>query len=99
MPGRGAQDGVVGSAGKSDGELLAAQTHLGLALDEEPVDLGGITVFKAPQLSGQQAVEGVGDHGHDDIKVHLHQDGGRERIQVEELDSFGNHVFHRQRRA
>lgn len=76
MPGHRAQDGVVGSAREADGEFLAAQTDGGLALDEEPVDLGGVTVFKASQLSGQQAIEGVGHHGHDDIKVHLHQDRG-----------------------
>ena len=80
MPGYGTQDGVVGSARERDGELLAAQTYSGLALDEEPVDLGSITVIKAPQLSGQQAIKGIGDHGHDHVKVHLHQDGGRKRI-------------------
>ena len=88
MPRHGTQDRIVRSAGKSDAELLAAQAHSCLPLDEEPVDLGGITVFKAPQLSGQQAIEGVGDHGHDHIKVHLHQNGGRKRVQVEELDGL-----------
>ena len=53
MPGQGAQDGIVGSARECDGELLAAQACSGLALDEEPVDFGSITVFKTPQLSGQ----------------------------------------------
>jgi hypothetical protein len=38
-----------------------------LSLDEETVDLVSITVFKAPELPRQKAVEGVGDHGHDDI--------------------------------
>ena len=76
MPGHGAKYRVVGPAGESDAELLAVQIHSGLSLDEEPVDLGGITIFKTPQLSGQQAVEGVGDDGHYDVKVHLHQDRG-----------------------
>ena len=49
MPRHGAQGGVVGSARECDGELLAAQTCSGFALDEEPVDLGSITVFKSPQ--------------------------------------------------
>jgi hypothetical protein len=40
---------------------LAAHAYSRLALDEEPVDLGSITVFKTPQLSGQQAIEGIGD--------------------------------------
>jgi len=48
MPRHGAQDGVVGSARERDAELLAAQAYSGFALDEEPVDLGSITVFKAP---------------------------------------------------
>jgi hypothetical protein len=38
-----------------------------LSLDGETVDLGGITVFKAPELPGQKVLKGVGDHGHDDI--------------------------------
>ena len=77
MPRHGAQDGVVGFARKRDGEFLAAQTYSGLTLDEEPVDLGSVTVFKTSKLSGQKAIEGIGDHGHDHVKVHLHQDGRR----------------------
>ena len=77
MPRHGAQNGVVHSAREYDGEFLAAQTYSGLTPDEEPVDLVSVTVFKAPQLSGQQAIEGIGDHGHDHVKVHLHQDGRR----------------------
>ena len=53
MPGHGSQDRVVGSAREADGELLTAQTNGGLSLDEESMDLSGVTVFKAPQLSGQ----------------------------------------------
>ena len=48
MPGRGAQDRVMSFSRERDGELLAAQSYSGLALDEEPVDLGSITVFKTP---------------------------------------------------
>ena len=84
----------MGPAREGDGESLAAQTYPGLALDEEPIDLGRIAGFKSPQFPGQEAVEGIGDHGHDHIKVHLHQNGGRERIEVEELDGLGDHVFH-----
>ena len=46
MPRHGAQDRVMGFSRERDGELLAAQTYSGLALDEEPVDLGSITVLK-----------------------------------------------------
>ena len=73
---------------------MAAQTYSGLARDEEPGDLGSITVFKAPQLSGQQAIEGIGNHGHDHVKVHLYQNGGRKRVQVEELDGLCDHILH-----
>ena len=38
-----------------------------LSPDEERVDLGGITVFKAPELPGRKAVKCVGDQGHGDI--------------------------------
>ena len=37
MPGHRAQDWIVGSAGKSDAEFLAAQAYFGLAFDKEPV--------------------------------------------------------------
>jgi len=43
----------VGSAREADSELLTAQIDGGLALDEEPMDLGGVAVLKPPQLSGQ----------------------------------------------
>jgi len=76
MPGHRAQDGIMRSAGEGDGELLALQADRGLALEEEPVDLGGVTGFKPPQFAGQEAIEGVGDHGHDPIKVHLDQNRG-----------------------
>ena len=48
MPGHAAQDRVVGPAREGDDESLAAKTYLGLALDEEPIDLGGVTGFKSP---------------------------------------------------
>ena len=75
MPGHVAQDRVVGPAREGDGKLLAAQTYPSLALDEEPIDFGGVAGFKSPQLPGQKAVERIGDHGHDHIKVHLYQNG------------------------
>ena len=82
------------SAGEADSELRAVEDDSGLALDEEPIDLGRVTVFKTPQLAGQEAIEGVSDHGHDHIEVHLDQDGGRQGIQVEELDGLGDHILH-----
>jgi len=48
VPGHAAQDRIMGPARESDGKLLAAKTYLGLALDEEPIDLGGVKGFKSP---------------------------------------------------
>jgi hypothetical protein len=41
-----------------------------------------------------QSVKGIGDHGHQDVEVHLHKDGGREGVEIEELDRLGNDILH-----
>ena len=84
----------MGSSWVRDGHLPWSKTHFPLSLDEETMDLGGITVFKAPELPGKKAVEGVGDHGHDHIKMHLDQYGGRKRVEVEEMDGLGDYILH-----
>ena len=84
----------MSSSGKDDGDLVLPQSYPSLSFDEETVDLGGIAAFKAPELLGQHGVEGIGDHGHDNIEVHLDQDRRREGIEVEKLDGFGDDVFH-----
>ena len=93
MPGHRSQDGVVGSAGKDDGNLVTRESYFPFAFDKEAVDLGGVTAFKAPQLFGHHVIEGIGDHGHDDIEMDFYQDRGRKGIEVEEFDSLGDHVF------
>ena len=42
----------------------------------------------------QHGVERICNHGHDDIKVNLDQDGRGKGIEVEELDSLGDGIFH-----
>lgn len=54
MPGQCAQDGIMRSAREADGELRTVEDDSGLALDEGPVDLSGVAIFKAPQLLGQE---------------------------------------------
>jgi len=83
----------VGFSGENDGDFLAVEAYFPFAFDEVAVELGCIAAFKSPKLPGQHAVEGIGDHGHDDIKMDLDQDGGRERIEVEELYRLGDDVF------
>ena len=68
MPGHGSQDGVVGSSGKDDGDLVALESYVSFAFDKVAVDLGRIAAFKAPKLLGQHGIEGIGDHGHDDVE-------------------------------
>jgi len=81
-------------SGKDDGDLVPLESYLPFPFDKESVDLGRIAAFKPPELLGQHGVEGVGDHGHDNVEVHLDQDGGRKGIEVEKLDGLGDDVFH-----
>ena len=53
----------------------------------------GITILKAAQFVGQHAVQGIRDHGHQHIEVHVDQNGRRERIQMEEPDRFDDSVL------
>ena len=78
----------------ADGNFVALDNYICLTLDKKPVDFGGVAVFKSPELPGQHAVEGIGDHGHDHIKVHLDQNGGRKGIEVEKLDCLRDNVFY-----
>lgn len=56
------------------------------------VELGGVTVLNAQKLLSEHPLEGVGDHGHDHIEVYLYKDGGRQGVEVKELDSFGDDI-------
>ena len=58
-------------SGKDDGDHVPLESCLPFSFDKESVDLGRIAAFKPPELLGQHGVEGVGDHGHDNVEVHL----------------------------
>ena len=88
MPGDRTQDGIVSFSGKGDGNFVSLQSYFAFSFDKESVDFGRIAAFKPPQLVSQHAVERIGDHGHDDVKVHLDQDRGRKGIEVEKLDGL-----------
>src|SRR4030043_996131 len=94
MPVDRSQDGIMSFSGKDGGELVPLESYLPFSFDKESVDLGRIAAFKPPELLGQHGVEGVGDYGHDNIEVHLDQDGGRKGIEVEKLDRLRDDVFH-----
>ena len=81
-------------SGEDDGDLVALESYFPFPFNEESVDLGGIAAFKPSKVLGQHAVEGISDHGHDDVEVHLNQDGRREGIEVEKLDGLRDDVFH-----
>src|SRR4030043_1374163 len=93
MPVDRSQDGIMSFSGKDGGELVPLESYLPFSFDKESVDLGRIAAFKPPELLGQHGVEGIGDHGHDNVEVHLDQDGGRKGIEVEKLDGLGDDVF------
>ena len=60
---------------EGDHKTIGGKIHLAFAFDKVAVDPGRIALLKAAELSGQHAIEGVGDHSHDHIEVHLGQDG------------------------
>ena len=93
MPGYRSQDRIVRLSRIADGNFVSLEDYICLSLDKKAVDLGGVTTFKSSKLLCKHGVEGIGDHGHDHIKVHLDQNGRRKGIEVEKLDRLGDHVF------
>ena len=81
-------------SGKDDGDLVPLESYFPFSFHKKSMDLGCIAVFKAPQFLSQHGVEGISDHGHNDIEVHLDQDGGRQGIEIEKLDGLGDDVLH-----
>ena len=94
MPGDVSEDRVMRPAGVGHLHLAAGDVDVGLAPDKMAKDLLGVALFEAPELLGQHAVKGIGDHGHQDVKVHLHQNRGRQGVEVEKLDRLGDDVLH-----
>ena len=72
----------MGSSRKDDGNLVTPESYPSLSFDKETVNIGGIAALKPPELLGQHGVQGIGDHGHDNVEVHLYQDRGREGIEM-----------------
>src|SRR3990167_6215188 len=93
MPGNVSEDRVMGPAGISHPYFAAGDLHIGLAPDEMAIDLLGIALLKASEPLGQHAVKGVGDHGSENIEVHLHQDRRRQGVKIEELDCLGDDIL------
>ncbi len=94
LPGDTPEDGVVCPAGVGNLQSAVLNVDGCLAADKMAVDRLGVALLEASELFGQHAVEGVGDHGHQDVKVHLYQDGGRQGVEVEELDRLGDDILH-----
>jgi hypothetical protein len=84
----------VSPSGKDGGNLVPLKSYPSLSFDKETVDFRGIAAFKSPEFLGQHSVQGIGDHGHDNVEVHLYQDRRREGIEVEKLDGLRDDVFH-----
>jgi len=81
-------------AGVGHLHFAGCDDHVGLSSDKMAKDLLGVALFKAPELLGQHAVKGIGDHGHQDVKVHFHQNGRRQGVEVEKLDRLGDDILH-----
>ena len=82
------------SSGECDGDLIPLERYFAFPFYKEAVNFGGIAAFKSSELLGQHGVEGVSDHGHNYVEVHLDQDGGRKGVKVEKLDGLRDDVFH-----
>jgi hypothetical protein len=82
----------VGVAGEGE-HFVSADSDGGLGPHEVADEFGGVAVLEASQLVGKHAVEGIDDDGHDHVEVHLGEDGGRQRVQVEELHGLGDAVL------
>ena len=80
MPRYSSQDRIVRLSGMAGGNFVSLEDYICLSLDKKAVVLGGVTAFKFSKLLCQHAIEGVGDHGHDHIKVHLDQNRRRKSI-------------------
>jgi len=89
MPGDASEDGVVRPAGIGYLHRAATDVDDRLSPDKMAIDSLGVALLESPELFGQHTVEGVGDHGHQNVKVHLHQDRGRQGVKVEKLDRLG----------
>ena len=74
--------------------LVGCDVHVGLSPDKMAKDLLRAALLETSELLGQHAVESVGGHGHQDVEVHLHQDGGRQGVEVEKLDRLGDDILH-----
>ena len=48
-------------------------------------------LFEATKLGSQHAIEGVGDHGHQEVKVNLRQNGGRRGVEFKNLTTSEMH--------
>ena len=72
-------------AGVGHLHLAGCDVHVGFAPDKMAIDLLGVALLKASELLGQHAVKGIGDHGHQDVKVHFHQNRRRQGVEVEKL--------------
>ena len=94
VPGNVSEDRVMRPARVGHVHFSAADVHIGLTPYKMAKDLLGVALFKTPELLGQHAVKGIGDHGHQDVEVHLHQDGGRQGVEIEELDRLGDDILH-----
>jgi hypothetical protein len=91
LPGDSSQNGIVCPSWICDVDLSVLDCDLTLSFDEISIELRGVTGLEASEVLSQSAVEGVGDHRHDDVEMDFDQDGRGECIEVEE--------FHRLRDA
>ena len=64
----------MGSFGKFYIDVAVTYLNGAATFDEATKNFGRITFFKTAQLLSEAAVEGIGNHGHDYIKVDLDKD-------------------------
>ena len=94
MPGNISEDRVMGSAGIGNLHRAASDVDGSLAPDKVAVDILSVALLETPEFLGQHAVEGISNHSHKNIEVHLDKNGRRQGVEVEELDRLGDDILH-----
>ena len=83
----------MGTLWVADNDFTLADGHSSFAADEMTIDGWRVAAFEATKLLREHAVQSVGDHRHDDVEVDLDEDGRRQRVEMEELDGFGDTIL------
>ena len=73
--------------------IIALNEYVHFHVDKLSGNCGTSTVFEPPRFLGQEMIESISNHGHQNIKVHFNQHRGGKGVKTEEFDCFSYAVF------